>query len=99
MKSKLFKHMSLPEMYNLDVGDGNKIYIEASGKKEGIPAIFIHGGPGGHSRSEHHCLFNPNIFRSIIFDQRGCGKSTPYRSLAQNNTESLVEDIEKIRDF
>ena len=68
-------------------------------EKEGIPAIFIHGGPGGHSRSEHHCLFNPNIFRSIIFDQRGCGKSTPYRSLAQNNTESLVEDIEKIRDF
>ncbi len=99
MKSKLFKHMSLPEMYNLDVGDGNKIYIEVSGKKEGIPAIFIHGGPGGHSRSEHHCLFNPNVFRSIIFDQRGCGKSTPYRSLAQNNTDSLVEDIEKIREF
>ena len=99
MKSKLFKHLTLPEMYNLDVGDGNKIYLEVSGKKDGIPIIFAHGGPGGHCRSEHHSLFDPKIFRSIIFDQRGCGKSTPYRSLEGNDTDNLVEDIEKIRDF
>ena len=99
MKSKLFKHMSLPEMYSLDVDKNNKIYFEVSGKKEGIPVFFVHGGPGGHCRSEHHCLFNPEIFRSVIFDQRGCGKSTPYRSLIGNSTENLVEDIERIRDF
>ena len=99
MKSKLFKHKSLPEMYTLDVDKENKIYFEVSGKKDGIPVFFVHGGPGGHCRSEHHSLFNPEIFKSVIFDQRGCGKSTPYRSLVGNNTENLVEDIEKIRDF
>ena len=49
--------------------------------------------------SEHHSLFDPKIFKSIIFDQRGCGKSTPYRSLIGNNTDNLVEDVEKIREF
>ena len=91
--------MSLPEMYFLDVDKHNKIYFEVSGKKDGIPVIFVHGGPGGHCRSEHHNLFNPNIFKSVIFDQRGCGKSTPYRSLKGNDTENLIEDIEKIRVF
>ena len=99
MNNNLFSHNSLPEMYNLDVGDGNKLYIEISGKKNGIPIIFLHGGPGGRCRSEHHGLFDPNVFRSIIFDQRGCGKSTPYRSLKGNDTQTLVEDIDKIRDF
>ena len=99
MKSKLFKHIMLPEMYKLDVGDGNNLYIEVSGKKGGIPAIFLHGGPGGHCRSEHHSLFDPDVFQSVIFDQRGCGKSSPYRCLKGNNTDNLVDDIEKIRDF
>ena len=99
MIKKLFIHRSLPEMYNIDVDDNNKIYTEVSGKKNGIPVIFIHGGPGGHCRSEHHSLFDPEIYRSIIFDQRGCGKSKPYRSLSGNNTFNLVEDIEKIREF
>ncbi len=99
MIKKLFIHRTLPEMYNIDVGDDNKIYTEVSGKKDGIPVIFVHGGPGGQCRSEHHSLFDPQVFRSIIFDQRGCGKSLPYRSLKGNNTENLVEDIDKIRDF
>ncbi len=99
MIKKLFIHRSLPEMYNIDVGDDNQIYTEVSGKKDGIPVIFIHGGPGGHCRSEHHSLFDPEIYRSIIFDQRGCGKSTPYRSINGNNTNNLVSDIEKIREF
>ena len=99
MIKKLFIHRSLPEMYNIAVGDGNKIYTEVSGKKDGIPVIFVHGGPGGQCRSEHHSLFDPQIFRSILFDQRGCGKSLPYRSLNGNNTDNLVEDIDKIRDF
>lgn len=94
-----FSHKSLPEMYNLDVGDENSIFIEVSGKKNGIPILFIHGGPGGHCRSENHGLFDPEVFRSILYDQRGCGKSKPYRSLENNNTETLVKDIEAIRNF
>ena len=91
--------MSLPEMYSLDVDKDNKIYFEVSGKKNSLP-VFVHGGPGGHCRSEHHSLFNPEFFLNLLFfDQRGCGKSTPYRSLSGNNTENLVEDIEKIREF
>ena len=99
MKNNFFSHSSLPEMYNLDVGDGNTIYMEISGKKDGIPVIFLHGGPGGHCRSEHHGLFDPKTFKSIIYDQRGCGKSKPYRTTVKNNTQTLVDDIEKIRDF
>ena len=99
MNTKLHIHRSLPEMYHIDVDNHNKIYVEVSGKKDGVPVIFIHGGPGGHCRSEHHSLFDPNIFRSIIFDQRGCGQSKPYRILDDNNTENIVDDIEYIRDF
>ena len=101
MKNKLYLHKNLPEMYNLDV-DADKnisVYFEVSGKKDGIPIFFIHGGPGGQSRTENHYLFNPNIFKSIIFDQRGCGKSKPYRLVDENNTQNLVSDMEKIRKF
>ena len=96
MNNKLFIHKSLPEMYHIEVDKHNKIYVEVSGKKDGIPVIFIHGGPGGHCRSEHHSLFDPNIFRSIIFDQRGCGKSTPYGACENNTTHDLISDIKLI---
>ena len=99
MNKKLYIHKNLPEMYNIDVSDGNKIYVEVSGKKDGLPIFFFHGGPGGQCRSDHHRLFNPERFKSIIFDQRGCGKSTPYQSLEGNNTQTLVDDIEVIRKF
>ena len=100
MKNKNFyTHLTLPEMYRLDTGDGNELYIEINGKKDGIPVIFLHGGPGGHCRSEHHSLFDPSVFKSIIFDQRGCGKSNPKRNLENNDTKNLVADIEMIRDF
>ena len=82
MKSKLFKHLNLPEMYNIDVGDGNKIYVEVSGSKEGIPGNLLSWRARGHCRNEHHSLFNPKIFKSIIFDQR-VWKSTPYRSFRE----------------
>ena len=75
----------------------NKIYFEVSGKKDGIPVFFVHGGPGGHCRSEHHSLFNPEFFKSVIFDQRGCGRSKPYASVENNTTWHLVSDMEAIR--
>lgn len=95
----LYVHKNLPQMYQLNVDKDNTLYIEVSGNSSGIPIIFFHGGPGGQSRSEHHSLFKPELFKSIIYDQRGTGKSTPIRSLKNNNSESLIEDVEKIRKF
>jgi len=81
----------------LDVGDGHRLYWELSGNPDGKPVVFLHGGPGGGSSPEHRRQFNPNKYKILVFDQRGCGKSTPYASLENNTTWDLVEDIEKLR--
>jgi proline iminopeptidase len=81
----------------LDVGDGHSLYWELSGNPNGKPVVFLHGGPGGGSSPEHRRQFNPEKYKILVFDQRGCGKSTPYASLEHNTTWDLVEDIEKLR--
>ena len=81
----------------IDVGDGHSLYWELSGNPEGKPVIFLHGGPGGGSSPEHRRQFNPEKYKILVFDQRGCGKSTPYAELDHNTTWDLVEDIEKLR--
>jgi proline iminopeptidase len=81
----------------LDVGDGHNLYWELSGNPEGKPVAFLHGGPGGGSSPEHRRQFNPQKYKILVFDQRGCGKSKPYASLDHNTTWDLVEDIEKLR--
>jgi proline iminopeptidase len=81
----------------LDVGDGHRLYWELSGNPNGKPVVFLHGGPGGGSSPEHRRQFNPDRYKILVFDQRGCGKSTPYASLEANTTWDLVEDIEKLR--
>ena len=81
----------------LDVGDGHNLYWELSGNPEGKPVAFLHGGPGGGSSPEHRRQFNPEKYKILVFDQRGCGKSKPYASLDHNTTWDLVEDIEKLR--
>jgi proline iminopeptidase len=81
----------------LDVGDGHRLYWELSGNPDGKPVVFLHGGPGGGSSPEHRRQFNPEKYKILVFDQRGCGKSTPYASLEANTTWDLVEDIEKLR--
>jgi proline iminopeptidase len=82
----------------LDVGDGHRLYWELSGNPDGKPVVFLHGGPGGGSSPEHRRQFNPDKYRILVFDQRGCGRSTPYASLDGNTTWDLVEDIEKLRE-
>lgn len=82
---------------HLDVGDGHSLYWELSGNPDGKPVVFLHGGPGGGSSPEHRRQFNPEKYKVLVFDQRGCGKSTPYASLEANTTWDLVEDIEKLR--
>ncbi len=83
---------------HLDVGDGHSLYWELSGNPDGKPAVFLHGGPGGGSSPDHRRQFNPEAYNILVFDQRGCGKSTPYARLEDNTTADLVADIEKLRE-
>tara|TARA_B100001029_G_C15013131_1_gene425520 strand:+ start:69 stop:1007 length:939 start_codon:yes stop_codon:yes gene_type:complete len=83
--------------FQLKVSDLHKIFVEESGNPKGRPVIFLHGGPGGGIEPIYRQYFNPKKWRIIIFDQRGCGKSTPHAELKENTTWNLVEDIEKIR--
>jgi proline iminopeptidase len=81
----------------LRVSDSHELYLEQSGRPDGQPVIFVHGGPGAGSGPRHRQFFDPKTYRIVVFDQRGCGKSTPAASLEQNTTWDLVEDMEKIR--
>jgi proline iminopeptidase len=85
------------ESGHLDVGDGHSLYWELCGNPDGKPVVFLHGGPGGASSPDHRRQFNPEKYKILVFDQRGCGKSTPFASLENNTTWDLVEDIEKLR--
>ena len=81
----------------LSVGDGHWLYVEEVGRAGGIPAVFLHGGPGSGSQHLHRRLFDPARFHAFLFDQRGAGRSHPYLSLAANTTQHLIADIEAIR--
>jgi proline iminopeptidase len=83
----------------LDVGDGHSVYFERVGTKGAKPAVFLHGGPGGGSGPTQRRLFDPALYDVILFDQRGCGKSTPNASLEANTTWHLVADIERLREM
>ena len=87
----------------LDVGDGQQVYWEVSGNPDGKPVVFLHGGPGGATGPKHRRLFDPERYRIVLFDQRGCGRSTPHVSepdadLSVNTTWHLVADIERLRE-
>ncbi|MEU8888635.1 prolyl aminopeptidase [Streptomyces sp. NPDC048442] len=86
----------------LDVGDGNRIHWEVSGNPDGKPAVVVHGGPGSGSSPGNRKSFDPDRYRLVLFDQRGCGRSTPHvadpaTSLEHNTTAHLVADMEKLR--
>lgn len=81
----------------LKVSDIHELYYEVVGKEDGKPVIFIHGGPGGGCGKRDRCFFNPEIYKIILLDQRGSGRSKPTACLEQNTTWDLVEDIEKLR--
>ncbi|MFO1170337.1 MAG: prolyl aminopeptidase [Hyphomicrobiaceae bacterium] len=81
----------------LPVGDGHEIYFEESGNPEGKPVIVVHGGPGGGSYPAMRRFHDPDRYRIVLFDQRGCGRSTPNASLDANTTWHLVADMERIR--
>lgn len=87
----------------LDVGDGNRVYWEASGNPDGKPALVVHGGPGSGSSPDGRRSFDPDRFRVVLSDQRGCGRSAPHASdpatdLSANTTHHLVADMERLRE-
>jgi proline iminopeptidase len=83
----------------LPVSPLHTLYFEESGNPNGKPVVFLHGGPGGGSSPDHRRQFDPVKYKILVFDQRGCGKSTPYASLEANTTAHLVADIERLREM
>ncbi|WP_316368266.1 prolyl aminopeptidase [Candidatus Thiodiazotropha sp. CDECU1] len=81
----------------LAVENGHRLYLEQVGNPDGIPVLFLHGGPGAGCEPYHRRFFNPDHYRVVLFDQRGCGHSTPHASIESNTTWDLVDDMEKIR--
>jgi proline iminopeptidase len=81
----------------MEVGGGHRIYVEQCGNPGGIPVIVLHGGPGGGCSPAMRRYFDPEVYRVILFDQRGCGRSRPHASIEENTTWHLVQDIEAIR--
>lgn len=76
----------------------HRLYVEECGNAEGIPVVFLHGGPGAGCEPYHRCFFDPNRYRIVLFDQRGSGQSTPHAELVNNTTDDLIADMETIRE-
>lgn len=84
--------------FSLAVSELHTLYVEESGNPEGIPVLFLHGGPGAGLTTNYSAMFNPEIYRIIAFDQRGCGRSTPLAETEENTTDALLNDIKFIRN-
>jgi len=97
MSRVLFPNISTYHKEWLEVKGGHKLYIEQSGNPNGIAVIYLHGGPGGGCSNNHRRYFDPEKYRIILIDQRGCGRSEPSPSIENNTSADLVEDIENIR--
>lgn len=86
------------EKLHFKVSELHTLYVEQCGNPNGLPVVFLHGGPGGGVNEDHRRFFDPKKYRIILFDQRGAGQSTPAAELKENTTWDLVSDIEKIRE-
>lgn len=98
----LFPEINCNQTHMVAVSDGHQIYVEESGNPKGIPVVYCHGGPGGGSASFYRRFYDPEKYRIILFDQRGCGQSLPHcgsdiNAIWQNTTQNLVADMEVIR--
>src|SRR6202166_1288549 len=82
----------------LPVGDSHEIYVETVGRADGIPAIYLHGGPGSGCQPDHRRLFDPERFHAVLFDQRGAGRSRPKGRRDHNTLPHLIADMELIRE-
>lgn len=94
----LFPAIAANRQQWLQVSDRHRLYVEQSGNPLGIPVVLVHGGPGAGTSPEHRRFFNPEVYRIILFDQRGAGQSEPHAELAENHTQALIADMELIRE-
>ncbi|MEL6323082.1 MAG: prolyl aminopeptidase [Pseudomonadota bacterium] len=97
-RRRLYAPIDTTRTGRLRVSDLHELYWEEAGHRAGVPAIGLHGGPGGGSSPEMRRFFDPHRYRIILFDQRGCGRSTPRSELRENTTWDLVEDMERLRE-
>jgi proline iminopeptidase len=93
----LYPEINEVKTYSVKVDSPHTLYVEECGNPDGIPVIFLHGGPGSGCNANHRRYFNPEKYRIVLFDQRGCGRSLPHGCLDENTTQHLIDDIETIR--
>ena len=94
----LYPEIKPYQTFSLDTGCQHSVYVEQSGNPEGLPVIFLHGGPCSGTRPDQRRFFDPKKYRIILFDQRGCGLSRPFGELQNNTTQDLIDDMERIRE-
>lgn len=82
----------------LDVPGGHQLYFERCGRPDGLPVVFLHGGPGSGCNPSQRRFFDPGVWQAVLFDQRGCGRSRPAGSVEANTTADLVDDLERLRE-
>ena len=95
---ELYPEIRATRSYRLKVDQVHTLYVEETGNTRGIPVIFLHGGPGSGCNENHRRYFNPKKYRVVLFDQRGCHRSTPAGETKNNSTQDLLQDIERIRE-
>jgi proline iminopeptidase len=94
---KLYPSLQPYVAHTLQVDRTHTLHVEECGRPDGVPVVFLHGGPGGGCSPYHRQFFDPNVYRIVLFDQRGCGRSTPHAELEANTTQHLLADMEAIR--
>lgn len=94
---KLFPPIAPYATHRVEVDAPHALYVEECGRPDGLPVCFLHGGPGAGCEDMHRRFLDPNVYRIVLFDQRGAGRSTPHASLEGNTTQDLVADMERIR--
>jgi len=97
MNSNLYPELHPYNQQFLQVDETHRLYVEESGNPDGVPVVFLHGGPGANTEPMHRRFFDPKVYRIILFDQRGCGQSLPHASLQNNTSSDLIQDMERIR--
>jgi proline iminopeptidase len=95
---ELYPAIAPHAVQQIPVGTRHVLHVEECGRRDGIPVVFLHGGPGAGCEVWHRRFFDPEVYRVVLFDQRGCGRSTPHAELEENTIADLVADVEYIRE-
>ncbi len=98
-REKLYPHIEAFETSRLRLDARHVMYWEQSGRPDGVPVVFLHGGPGAGAIPVHRRFFDPEFYRIVVYDQRGAGRSTPRGELIDNTTEHLIADMERLREL